>query len=201
MSLGSVSLSVKKTMYRRKGHRSQVIFRTYWNGNWGIHVPLNSLLTKHLTHFLTHIIKSMVILISKLSIEHGMCVYVCKNCQIMHFIFRMIRQQRLKYIQLFCLFQHHCRNCGEIFCNECSDNKMPLPSSARPVRVCDTCQTFLLQRYSSGKWPLIISYREIMDQATDHRNHRKVRTASWEIYRYNKMATLSLYYFVKGFSE
>lgn len=47
--------------------------------------------------------------------------------------------------------KHHCRNCGEIFCNECSDNKMPLPSSAKPVRVCDTCQTFLLQRYSSGK--------------------------------------------------
>ncbi|XP_033746902.1 RUN and FYVE domain-containing protein 2-like isoform X2 [Pecten maximus] len=46
--------------------------------------------------------------------------------------------------------KHHCRNCGEIFCNECSDNKMPLPSSAKPVRVCDTCQTVLLQRYSSA---------------------------------------------------
>ncbi|XP_060076740.1 RUN and FYVE domain-containing protein 2-like [Ylistrum balloti] len=46
--------------------------------------------------------------------------------------------------------KHHCRNCGEIFCNECSDNKMPLPSSAKPVRVCDTCQTLLLQRYSSA---------------------------------------------------
>ncbi|XP_021347498.1 RUN and FYVE domain-containing protein 2-like isoform X1 [Mizuhopecten yessoensis] len=46
--------------------------------------------------------------------------------------------------------KHHCRNCGEIFCNECSDNKMPLPSSAKPVRVCDSCQTLLLQRYSSA---------------------------------------------------
>ncbi|KAK3089525.1 hypothetical protein FSP39_004264 [Pinctada imbricata] len=46
--------------------------------------------------------------------------------------------------------KHHCRNCGEIFCNECSDNKMPLPSSAKPVRVCDNCQTLLLQRYSSA---------------------------------------------------
>ncbi|XP_061175010.1 RUN and FYVE domain-containing protein 2-like isoform X2 [Saccostrea echinata] len=45
--------------------------------------------------------------------------------------------------------RHHCRNCGEIFCNECSDNKMPLPSSAKPVRVCDNCHTLLLQRYSS----------------------------------------------------
>ncbi|XP_052825782.1 RUN and FYVE domain-containing protein 2 isoform X6 [Octopus bimaculoides] len=45
--------------------------------------------------------------------------------------------------------KHHCRNCGFIFCNECSDNKMPLPSSARPGRVCDSCHTFLLQRYSA----------------------------------------------------
>lgn len=51
------------------------------------------------------------------------------------------------------LSQHHCRNCGDIFCNECSDNKMPLPSSAKPVRVCDNCHPLLLQRYSStGNW-------------------------------------------------
>ncbi|XP_050296605.1 RUN and FYVE domain-containing protein 2 isoform X2 [Anthonomus grandis grandis] len=35
--------------------------------------------------------------------------------------------------------KHHCRNCGEIFCNACSDNSMSLPSSAKPVRVCDDC--------------------------------------------------------------
>ena len=46
--------------------------------------------------------------------------------------------------------KHHCRNCGGIFCNTCSDNTMPLPSSAKPVRVCDTCQESLLERYSSG---------------------------------------------------
>nr|CAG4644696.1 EOG090X043H [Leptodora kindtii] len=45
--------------------------------------------------------------------------------------------------------KHHCRSCGEIFCSSCSDNKMPLPSSAKPVRVCDTCHTHLLQRYSA----------------------------------------------------
>ncbi|KAL5019311.1 hypothetical protein ScPMuIL_005033 [Solemya velum] len=45
--------------------------------------------------------------------------------------------------------KHHCRNCGDIFCAECSDNKMPLPSSSKPVRVCDTCQSVLLQRYSA----------------------------------------------------
>ncbi|XP_064458494.1 RUN and FYVE domain-containing protein 2-like [Ornithodoros turicata] len=46
--------------------------------------------------------------------------------------------------------KHHCRSCGEIFCNACSDNTMPLPSSAKPVRVCDGCHTVLLQRYSAS---------------------------------------------------
>nr|CAI5865387.1 unnamed protein product [Callosobruchus analis] len=44
------------------------------------------------------------------------------------------------------LLQHHCRNCGEIFCNSCSDNFVPLPSSAKPVRVCDSCNVLLLGR-------------------------------------------------------
>ncbi|XP_028133677.1 RUN and FYVE domain-containing protein 2 isoform X2 [Diabrotica virgifera virgifera] len=45
--------------------------------------------------------------------------------------------------------RHHCRNCGEIFCNACSDNTMPLPSSAKPVRVCDDCHLILLGRTNS----------------------------------------------------
>ena len=55
-----------------------------------------------------------------------------------------------KRIRKFCFrffFQHHCRKCGGIFCNSCSDYTMPLPSSAKPVRVCDACYTTLLQRY------------------------------------------------------
>ncbi|XP_077677864.1 RUN and FYVE domain-containing protein 2 isoform X4 [Eretmochelys imbricata] len=46
--------------------------------------------------------------------------------------------------------KHHCRNCGEIFCNACSDNELPLPSSPKPVRVCDSCHAFLIQRCSSN---------------------------------------------------
>ncbi|CAG9858385.1 unnamed protein product [Phyllotreta striolata] len=42
--------------------------------------------------------------------------------------------------------KHHCRNCGDIFCNACSDNTMPLPSSAKPVRVCDSCNFVLMGR-------------------------------------------------------
>ncbi|XP_010216732.1 PREDICTED: RUN and FYVE domain-containing protein 1 [Tinamus guttatus] len=52
----------------------------------------------------------------------------------------------------FCLSRrkHHCRNCGDIFCNTCSSNELALPSYPKPVRVCDTCHTLLLQRCSSN---------------------------------------------------
>ncbi|XP_044118527.1 RUN and FYVE domain-containing protein 1 isoform X1 [Neovison vison] len=45
--------------------------------------------------------------------------------------------------------KHHCRHCGHIFCNTCSSNELALPSYPRPVRVCDSCHTLLLQRCSS----------------------------------------------------
>lgn len=43
--------------------------------------------------------------------------------------------------------KHHCRLCGNVFCQPCSDNKMELASSAKPVRVCDTCHAFLLAKF------------------------------------------------------
>ncbi|XP_040478551.1 RUN and FYVE domain-containing protein 1 isoform X2 [Ursus maritimus] len=46
--------------------------------------------------------------------------------------------------------EHHCRHCGHIFCNSCSSNELALPSYPRPVRVCDSCHTLLLQRCSSS---------------------------------------------------
>nr|XP_019572515.1 PREDICTED: RUN and FYVE domain-containing protein 1 [Rhinolophus sinicus] len=45
--------------------------------------------------------------------------------------------------------KHHCRNCGHIFCNTCSSNELALPSYPKPVRVCDSCHTLLLQGCSS----------------------------------------------------
>ncbi|XP_077329645.1 RUN and FYVE domain-containing protein 1 isoform X1 [Lithobates pipiens] len=46
--------------------------------------------------------------------------------------------------------KHHCRNCGDIFCNTCSSNELSLPSYPKPVRVCDICHNLLLQRCSSN---------------------------------------------------
>ncbi|XP_071859969.1 RUN and FYVE domain-containing protein 2 isoform X1 [Bombus fervidus] len=47
--------------------------------------------------------------------------------------------------------KHHCRNCGKIFCHACSDNTTALPSSTKPVRVCDECYVFLVGRYSGAR--------------------------------------------------
>ncbi|XP_026080916.1 RUN and FYVE domain-containing protein 1-like isoform X1 [Carassius auratus] len=44
--------------------------------------------------------------------------------------------------------KHHCRNCGDIYCNSCSSNELALPSYPKPVRVCDVCHCLLLQRSS-----------------------------------------------------
>ncbi|VDL93674.1 unnamed protein product [Schistocephalus solidus] len=46
--------------------------------------------------------------------------------------------------------KHHCRNCGLIFCYECSAYRMTLPSSSKPLRVCEACHNQLLERYSTA---------------------------------------------------
>ena len=35
--------------------------------------------------------------------------------------------------------KHHCRNCGQIFCNECSARTTAVGNSRKPVRVCESC--------------------------------------------------------------
>jgi len=53
------------------------------------------------------------------------------NCQICDKDFSIARRK------------HHCRQCGGIFCDNCSGSKLVLPSSVKPVRVCDNCMSKL----------------------------------------------------------
>ncbi|XP_010153665.1 PREDICTED: protein RUFY3, partial [Eurypyga helias] len=43
-----------------------------------------------------------------------------------------------------------CKNCGGIFCEACSANELPLPSSIDPQRVCNPCHKQLIQQYSNS---------------------------------------------------
>ncbi|XP_042326195.1 protein RUFY3 isoform X3 [Sceloporus undulatus] len=43
-----------------------------------------------------------------------------------------------------------CRNCSGVFCEDCSANELPLPSSINPERVCNLCHKHLIQQYSAS---------------------------------------------------
>uniref|UniRef100_A0A2P2L391 JHL20J20.9 protein n=1 Tax=Rhizophora mucronata TaxID=61149 RepID=A0A2P2L391_RHIMU len=49
--------------------------------------------------------------------------------------------------------KHHCRNCGDIFCDKCTHGRIALTSdeNAQPVRVCDRCMAEVTQRLSNSK--------------------------------------------------
>ncbi|KAF5451235.1 hypothetical protein F2P56_026355 [Juglans regia] len=49
--------------------------------------------------------------------------------------------------------RHHCRNCGDIFCDKCTHGRIALTvdENAQPVRVCDRCMAEVTQRLSNAK--------------------------------------------------
>ncbi|XP_055804812.1 protein FREE1-like [Solanum dulcamara] len=48
--------------------------------------------------------------------------------------------------------KHHCRNCGDIFCDNCTQGRVALTADedAQPVRVCDRCMAEVTQRLSNA---------------------------------------------------
>ncbi|KAG4934544.1 hypothetical protein JHK87_048546 [Glycine soja] len=51
------------------------------------------------------------------------------------------------------LRRHHCRNCGDIFCDKCTRGRIALTSDedAQQVRVCDRCMAEVTLRLSNAK--------------------------------------------------
>ncbi|XP_030498881.2 protein FREE1 [Cannabis sativa] len=49
--------------------------------------------------------------------------------------------------------KHHCRNCGDIFCDKCTQGRTALTAdeNAQPVRVCDRCMAEVTQRLNNAK--------------------------------------------------
>ncbi|PKA66369.1 1-phosphatidylinositol-3-phosphate 5-kinase FAB1B [Apostasia shenzhenica] len=49
--------------------------------------------------------------------------------------------------------RHHCRNCGDIFCDKCSQGRIALTAdeNAQLVRVCDGCMAEVTQRLNNAK--------------------------------------------------
>ncbi|CAK9171799.1 unnamed protein product [Ilex paraguariensis] len=49
--------------------------------------------------------------------------------------------------------KHHCRNCGDIFCDKCTHGRIALTAdeNAPQVRVCDRCMAEVTQRLSNAK--------------------------------------------------
>ncbi|KAH1204288.1 Protein FREE1 [Glycine max] len=78
------------------------------------------------------------------------------------------------------LRRHHCRNCGDIFCDKCTRGRIALTSDedALQVRVCDRCMAEVTLRLSNAKEssskPVLQSHEDLAKKLQDEleRNRR-----------------------------
>ncbi|KAL5225989.1 hypothetical protein ABZP36_012628 [Zizania latifolia] len=63
--------------------------------------------------------------------------------------------------------RHHCRNCGDIFCDKCTQGRTPLTTDAdaQPVRVCDRCMDEVSERLNNTREaanrPIVHSHEDL----------------------------------------
>ncbi|CAJ2642923.1 unnamed protein product [Trifolium pratense] len=75
--------------------------------------------------------------------------------------------------------KHHCRNCGDIFCDKCTHGRIALTAeeNAQPVRVCDRCMAEVTQRLTSAKEssskPILQSHEDLARKLQELERNRK----------------------------
>ncbi|XP_074294499.1 protein FREE1-like [Silene latifolia] len=80
--------------------------------------------------------------------------------------------------------RHHCRNCGEIFCDKCTQGRTPLTldEDATPVRVCDRCMAEVTQRLDNAKEAVnrsgaMLSHEDLAKKLKDEMNRNSKATS------------------------
>ncbi|XP_068646785.1 protein FREE1-like [Aristolochia californica] len=82
------------------------------------------------------------------------------------------------------LRKHHCRNCGDIFCDKCTYGRTALTAdpNAQPVRVCDRCLAEVSQRLSNAKEalsrPSVLSSHEDLARKLQEEMERNRKASS-----------------------
>lgn len=80
--------------------------------------------------------------------------------------------------------RHHCRNCGDVFCDKCTQGRTPLTAddNAQPVRVCDRCMVEVTQRLSKAKdttsRPVILQSHEDLAKKLQEEMEKNLRISS-----------------------
>lgn len=79
-------------------------------------------------------------------------------------------------------FQHHCRNCGDIFCDKCTQGRITLTADeTAAVRVCDQCMVcndvvlkcFYFTLATRGKFPLSLNLLGVTQRSWIPEERRK----------------------------